>query len=56
MKAFDTMGRPRGSLTQDQIKQLKAAGAMAPSEELHLSNGHLQVTIPPHGLVLLVVK
>jgi len=50
------MGRPRGSLTQDQIKTLKAAGAMAPAEKLRLSDGHLQITVPPHGLALLVVK
>jgi len=56
VKAFDAMGRPRGSLTQDQIKTLKAAGAMAPAEKLRLSDGHLQITVPPHGLALLVVK
>jgi xylan 1,4-beta-xylosidase len=56
VKAFDSMGRPAGSLTQDQIKKLRAAGAMAPPEEVHLSNGHLQITVPEHGLALLIVK
>src|SRR5271154_1523801 len=34
VKTFDSMGRPAGSLTQDQIKQLRAAGAMAPPEKI----------------------
>jgi xylan 1,4-beta-xylosidase len=56
VKAFDAMGRLRGSLTQDQIRKLRAAGAMAPAEKLRLSDGHLQITIPTHGLALLIVK
>jgi xylan 1,4-beta-xylosidase len=56
VKAFDSMGRPAGSLTRDQIKKLQAAGAMAPPEVVHLSNGHLQITVPEHGLALLMVK
>jgi len=56
VKAFDSMGRPAGSLTQDQINKLRAAGAMAPPEEVHLSGGRLQITVPVHGLALLVVK
>ncbi|WP_433983523.1 hypothetical protein RBB78_20700 [Tunturiibacter empetritectus] len=55
VKEFDAMGRPR-DLTQDQIKKLRAAGAMSPAEKLRLSNGHLQITVPPHGLVVLIVK
>jgi len=56
VKAFDAMGRPHGSLTQDQITKLKAAGAMAPAEKAKLSDGHLQITVPAHGLALLIVK
>jgi xylan 1,4-beta-xylosidase len=56
VKAFDAMGRPRGSLTKDQIARLKAAGAMAPVEKTKLSDGHLQITVPAHGLALLIVK
>ncbi len=56
VKKFDSMGRPTGSLTQDQIKQLRAAGAMAPPEKVHLASGHLQISVPEHGLVLIVVE
>jgi xylan 1,4-beta-xylosidase len=50
------MGRPAGSLTQDQVKQLRAAGAMNPPEKVHLTGGHLQISVPEHGLALIVVK
>jgi xylan 1,4-beta-xylosidase len=56
VKAFDSMGRPAGSLTQDQINKLRTAGAMAPPEEVRLSGGHLQIAVPEHGLALLIVK
>jgi xylan 1,4-beta-xylosidase len=56
VKAFDAMGRPAGSLTQDQINKLRAAGTMAPPEEVRLSGGHLQIAVPVHGLALLIVK
>jgi xylan 1,4-beta-xylosidase len=56
VKKFDSMGRPAGSLTQDQIKQLRAAGAMAPPEKAHLTGGHLEISVPEHGLALIVVK
>jgi xylan 1,4-beta-xylosidase len=55
LKAFDAMGRPAGDLTQEQIKQLRAAGAMSAPEHLHLRNGKLHVTVPAHGLALVVV-
>ncbi len=56
LKAFNAMGRPPGALTQEQIKQLQAAGAMAPAEHLQLSNGHLSLTVPAHGLAVLAVQ
>jgi xylan 1,4-beta-xylosidase len=56
VKKFDAMGRPAGSLTQDQIKQLQAAGAMTSPEKVHLTGGHLQISVPEHGLALIVVK
>jgi xylan 1,4-beta-xylosidase len=55
LKAFDAMGRPTGSLTREQIKQLQAAGQMAPAEHLHLDHGKLQITVPAHGLAVLIV-
>ncbi len=56
LKAFDAMGRPPGDLTREQVKSLQAAGAMAPPESMHLSNGHLQINVPEQGLALLVVS
>ncbi len=53
--AFDRMGRPAGSLTREQIQSLKQAGALAAPEQLTLRNGKLNVTVPPHGLAVLVV-
>ena len=55
LKLFDAMGRPQGSLTQDQVAKLKAAGAMAPPEAMHLDHGNLKLTVPTHGLAVMVV-
>jgi xylan 1,4-beta-xylosidase len=55
IKAFDRMGRPSGSLTARQIGQLKEAGAMAPMEKQSLNGGNLSITVPAHGLAVLVV-
>ena len=53
--AFDAMGRPSADLTTAQVTQLTQAGALASPEHPFLSNGHLQLTIPAHGLVVLAV-
>jgi xylan 1,4-beta-xylosidase len=55
LKAFDAMGRPPGDLTQEQVAKLRAAGQMAPAEHLHLKNGHLELTVPAHGLAVVLV-
>ena len=55
LKAFDAMGRPPGDLTQEQVARLQAAGAMAPPERMRLSRGSLQLTVPAHGLAVVVV-
>ncbi len=55
LKAFDAMGRPSGSLTRDQIKQLRVAGQMAPAEHLHLKNGTLHLEVPKHGLAVVLI-
>jgi len=55
IKTFNAMGRPPGDLTQQQIDQLRAAGAMAPAEHTHLHNGKLDVTVPPHGLAVVLI-
>jgi len=56
LKAFDAMGRPPGDLSVEQVARLQAAGAMAPAEHLGLKNGRLQVTVPAHGLAVVVVE
>lgn len=55
IKAFNAMGRPAGDLTQEQITNLRAAGAMAAPEHTHLHHGKLEVTVPAHGLAVVLV-
>ena len=55
LKVFNAMGRPPGDLTQAQIKQLQAAGQMAPPERMRLHGGHLQLTVPAHGLAVVTM-
>jgi xylan 1,4-beta-xylosidase len=56
LKAFDAMGRPPGDLTPAQVTKLRAAGQMAPPEHLSINQGHLQITVPAHGLAVIVLK
>jgi xylan 1,4-beta-xylosidase len=49
------MGRPPGDLTQAQIAQLRAAGKLSPPESMHLDHGHLHLTVPAHGLAVVVI-
>ena len=56
IKAFNAMGRPPGDLTQQQIAELRAAGAMAAPEHSHLSHGRLELTVPAHGLAVVLVE
>jgi xylan 1,4-beta-xylosidase len=55
LKTFDAMGRPPADLTEEQVAKLRAAGQMAPAEHLHLKNGHLELTVPAHGLAVVLV-
>ena len=55
LKAFDAMGRPPGDLSPAQITQLRTAGAMSPPQHLHLEGGKLQLTVPAHGLAVVLV-
>jgi xylan 1,4-beta-xylosidase len=55
LKAFDAMGRPPGDLTPQQVATLRAAGAMAPPERMRLRHGRLQLTVPAHGLAVVLV-
>jgi xylan 1,4-beta-xylosidase len=55
LKAFDAMGRPPGDLTQDQVTQLRAAGEIAPPEHMRLEHGMLNLTVPAHGLAVVMI-
>ena len=55
LKAFDAMGRPPGDLTEAQVAELQAAGAMAPAEREHLRHGRLQISVPRQGLAVVLV-
>ena len=56
LKAFDKMGRPPADLTLAQIKTLRAAGQMAPAEHTHLDHGKLQLSVPVHGLAVVLIE
>jgi xylan 1,4-beta-xylosidase len=56
LKAFDAMGRPPHDLTIDQIATLRAAGAMSPPELTHLIRGHLTLSVPAHGLAVILMQ
>ena len=55
LKAFNAMGRPPGDLTPAQVKQLQAAGAVAPAERTKLTGGALTLAVPAHGLAVVLV-
>jgi xylan 1,4-beta-xylosidase len=56
LKAFDAMGRPPADLTQEQITKLQAAGALSPAEHLRLNHGKLHLTLPAHGLAVVILE
>jgi xylan 1,4-beta-xylosidase len=56
LAAFDAMGRPAGSLMPAQIAKLQKAGAMAPAETVILKGGRATITVPAHGLAVLLVQ
>jgi xylan 1,4-beta-xylosidase len=55
LKAFDAMGRPPGDLTPTHIEQLRAAGQLPPPEQIPLDHGKLHLTVPAHGLAVVVI-
>ncbi len=55
VKAFDSTGRPPFP-SREQIKQLQAAGKMAPPQTRALRNGNLSIAIPRYGLALVEIR
>ncbi|GAA3762272.1 beta-xylosidase [Terriglobus aquaticus] len=56
LAAFDTMGRPSGSLTREQIRTLQQAAALPAPESMTLQNGHLKLTVPAYGLAVITLQ
>lgn len=54
-RAFRRMGEPSYP-TRAQIKELRAAGEVAPPETVDVQNGALSLEIPAHGLVVVELK
>lgn len=54
LKAYDAMGRPAWP-SRAQIVALRKAGAMAPAEPMKLSRGILTLTVPAHGLAVVLL-
>ena len=50
--AFDRMDRPAFP-SREQIEALRAAGKMAAPQKLEVRDGHLELDVPPQGLVVL---
>jgi len=51
---FDQMGRP-DNLTRDQIANLQKAGVLAPPERTTMKDGRVSISVPPYGLVVLLI-
>jgi xylan 1,4-beta-xylosidase len=52
---FDQMGRPE-SLSAEQVARLQKAGSMAPAERVSIRDGRITTTVPPYGLVVLMIR
>ena len=54
LKTFDAMRRPAGTLTPAQLAELRAAGQLPAPERVRLRQATLELTVPPHGLAIVV--
>jgi hypothetical protein len=52
---FDQMGRPE-NLSAVQIARLQKAGSMSPAEPVSIQGGRITTTVPPYGLVVLLIR
>ncbi|MDA3914872.1 glycosyl hydrolase family 39 [Oleiagrimonas sp.] len=55
IKTFNAMGRPAFPSRQ-QIRELRAAGRMAPPEIVQVKDGRFGLDIPPQGLVVMELR
>ena len=55
LAAFDAMGRPAGALPPVQLAKLRRAGQLSAPEHLRLNHGDLELTVPAHGLAVVVL-
>ena len=54
IQSYDAMGRP-ATPTREQIAALRLAGRPSPPERIALKAGKLTISIPPQGLVVIMV-
>ncbi|WP_263354559.1 GH39 family glycosyl hydrolase [Acidicapsa acidisoli] len=52
---FDQMGRPE-NLSPEQISRLQKAGSLSPAEPASIQDGRITTTVPPYGLVVLLIR
>lgn len=55
LRTYDAMGRPSDP-TEEQYRQLKRAGQLAPPEERELNGGEIRLTLPAKALDLIEVR
>src|SRR5262249_50492505 len=52
LAAYDRMGRPTYP-TAEQVRALNAETELKPPESIPIRNGHVPLTVPPNGFVLI---
>jgi xylan 1,4-beta-xylosidase len=55
LQAFDAMGQPSWP-TKTQIDRLRTVAKLPQADVMKLRKGHLQVSVPTRGLVLLEIR
>ena len=54
VSTFDKMGRP-ATPTREQIAALRLAARPSPPERASLKTGKLTISVPPQGLVVIII-
>jgi xylan 1,4-beta-xylosidase len=55
LNAYEAMGRPAYP-TQAEIEKLRQAAELPPAEVKALTNGELNLVLPPHGLAVIEIR